>query len=242
MTESGVLVDRDNNPIGSSTFDVSRGVLASCSIPGVFRPVDLDGEHYVDGGLRENVPAEMAIGHLGVTNPYIITCSPQGAARESDFGSRNMLDLVMRSVSILTDETERDEVAYALNAGAVVIGPEISVHDSMTVDPGLLRINRDYGWMCSAEKHVTSSPDEHELVKDAVRTRVRGWELEQAWLKGEASRDDMDEMQHLKDHLRDIAARLPRDLAPDGVKTWGRVLEGHGHPQAPEDVVIPWQV
>ena len=52
----------------------------------------------------------------------------------------------------------------------------------------------------------------------------------------------MDEMQHLKDHLRDIAARLPRDLAPDGVKTWGRVLEGHGHPQAPEDVVIPWQV
>ena len=242
MTESGVLVDRDNNPIGSSTFDVSRGVLASCSIPGVFRPVDLDGEHYVDGGLREKVPAEMAIGHLGVTNPYIITCSPQGTARESDFGSRNMLDLVMRTVSILTDETERDEVAYALNAGAVVIGPEISVHDSMTVDPGLLRINRDYGWMCSAEKHVTSSPDEHELVKDAVRTRVRGWELEQAWLKGEASRDDMDEMQHLKDHLRDIAARLPRDLAPDGVETWGRVLEGHGHPQAPEDVVIPWQV
>ena len=184
----------------------------------------------------------MAIGHLGVTNPYIITCSPQGAARESDFGSRNMLDLVMRSVSILTDETERDEVAYALNAGAVVIGPEISVHDSMTVDPGLLRINRDYGWMCSAEKHITPGPDEHELIKDAVRTRVRGWQLEQAWLKEEASREDMDEMQHLKDHLRDIAARLPRDLAPDGVETWGRVLEGHGHPQAPEDVVIPWQV
>ncbi|MEX1242467.1 MAG: patatin-like phospholipase family protein, partial [Cutibacterium acnes] len=112
----------------------------------------------------------------------------------------------------------------------------------MTVDPGLLRINRDYGWMCSAEKHITPGPDEHELIKDAVRTRVRGWQLEQAWLKEEASREDMDEMQHLKDHLRDIAARLPRDLAPDGVETWGRVLEGHGHPQAPEDVVIPWQV
>ncbi|BCY26093.1 hypothetical protein KB1_20830 [Cutibacterium modestum] len=216
-------------------------MLASCSIPGVFRPVYLDGEHYVDGGLRENVPAEMAIGHLGVTNPYVITCSPRGAARESDFGSRNMLDLVMRSVSILTDETERDEVAYALNAGAVVIGPEISVHDSMTVDPGLLRINRDYGWMCSAERHVKSGFDDHELVKDAVRTRVRGWELEQAWLKEEASRHDMNEMQHVKDHLRDVAARLPLDLAPDGVETWGRILEGHGHPQAPEDVVIPWQ-
>ena len=184
----------------------------------------------------------MAIGHLGVTNPYVITCSPPGAQRESDFGSRNMLDLVMRSVSILTDETERDEVAYARNAGAVVIGPEISVHDSMTVDPGLLRINRDYGWMRSAEKHVKSGLEDHELVKDAVRTRMRGWELEQAWLKDEASRDDMDEMQHVKDHLRDVAARLPLDLAPDGVETWGRVLEGHGHPQAPADAVIPWQV
>ncbi|MGK2309040.1 patatin-like phospholipase family protein [Cutibacterium sp. V947] len=242
MTESGELVDRDNNPIGSSTFDVSRGVLASCSIPGVFRPVDLDGEHYVDGGLRENVPAEMAIGHLGVTNPYVITCSPQGVSRESDYGSRNMLDLVTRSVSILTDETERDEVAYALNAGAVVIGPEISVHDSMTVDPGLLRINRDYGWMCSAEKHVKASSDAHELIKDTVRTRVRGWELEQAWLKEEATRDEMNEMQHVKDHLRDVATRLPLDLAPEGIDTWGYVLEGHGHPSAPEDVVIPWQV
>lgn len=242
MTESGELVDRDNNPIGSSTFDVSRGVLASCSIPGVFRPVDLDGEHYVDGGLRENVPAEMAIGHLGVTNPYVITCSPQGASRESDYGSRNMLDLVTRSVSILTDETERDEVAYALNAGAVVIGPEFSVHDSMTVDPGLLRINRDYGWMCSAEKHVKASSDDHELIKDAVRTRVRGWELEQAWLKEESTRDEMNELQRVKDHLRDVAARMSIDLAPEEIETWGYVLEGHGHPAAPEDVVIPWQV
>ncbi|MDU5843320.1 MAG: patatin-like phospholipase family protein [Cutibacterium avidum] len=183
MTESGELVDRDNNPIGSSTFDVSRGVLASCSIPGVFRPVDLDGEHYVDGGLRENVPAEMAIGHLGVTNPYVITCSPQGASRESD-----------------------------------------------------------YGWMCSAEKHVKASSDDHELIKDAVRTRVRGWELEQAWLKEESTRDEMNELQRVKDHLRDVAARMSIDLAPEEIETWGYVLEGHGHPAAPEDVVIPWQV
>ena len=96
--------------------------------------------------------------------------------------------------------------------------------------------------MRSAEKHVKSGLEAHELVKDAVRTRMRGWELEQAWLKDEASRDDMDEMQHVKDHLRDVAARLPLDLAPDGVETWGRVLEGHGHPQAPADAVIPWQV
>ena len=153
-----------------------------------------------------------------------------------------MLDLVTRSVSILTDETERDEVAYALNAGAVVIGPEFSVHDSMTVDPGLLRINRDYGWMCSAEKHVKASSDDHELIKDAVRTRVRGWELEQAWLKKESTRDEMNELQRVKDHLRDVAARMSIDLAPEEIETWGYVLEGHGHPAAPEDVVIPWQV
>lgn len=240
MTENGVLVDRDDNPIGSSTFDISRGVLASCSIPGVFRPVDLDGEHHVDGGLRENVPAEMAIGHLGVTHPYVITCSPQGADPAPDFGSRNMLDLVTRSVSILTDETERDEVAYAQTAGAVVIGPEISVHDSMTVDPGLLRINRDYGWMCSAEHHTRARTSDHELVKEIVRTRMRGWELEQSWAKGDATRDELEKLGEVKGHLRDLAATLPAALRPEGIQTWGRVLEGHGHPEVPADTPIPW--
>lgn len=237
MTESGELVDRDNRPIGSSVFDVSKGVLASCSIPGVFRPVELDGEHYVDGGLRENVPVEMAVGHLGVTHPYVVTCSPQGVPRSEDMSQVTMLDLVTRSISLLTDECERDEVAYARNAGAVVISPQLSVHDTMTVDPGLLAINRDYGWMRSAQVHLG---DDTGLVDEAVRLRVRGWEIEKAWLAHQASAAQMDALTEVKRRLVDVAARLPEGIAPEGVRWWGRVMERHGHAE-PVDVV-PWVV
>jgi predicted patatin/cPLA2 family phospholipase len=255
MTEDGTLVDRDNQPVAGESHDVTRGVLASCSIPGVFRPVEIDGEHYVDGGVRENVPAEMAIGHLGVTHPYVITCAPLGISRSSDFGSKNLLELATRSIDILTDETGRDEVAYALSAGAKVIGPDISVHPSMTVDPGLLRINRDYGWMSSAEQHLGTDQDIRDLVNEIVRLRMRGWELEKAWLAdripvsrtprlGASSPQTLSgpeqilELGEVKRALGDAAARLPEGLRPEGADDWGRVLEAHGH--APEGLEPPW--
>ncbi|AXE38050.1 patatin-like phospholipase family protein [Acidipropionibacterium virtanenii] len=240
MTEKGTLVDRDNRPVSDIHHEVTEGVLASCSVPGVFRPVEIEGEHYVDGGVRENVPAEITIGHLGVTHPYVITCSPQGSAGDGDFGTRNMLDLATRSIEILTDETERDEVAYALNAGAVVIAPDVAVHSSMTVDPGLLRINRDYGWMTSARVHAESTAEDRRLVNELVRLRMHGWELEKAWLAGTATRTEMDELEQTKRQLVGATARLPPELRPEGVETWGRELEAHGH--MAEGLTPPWVV
>lgn len=38
----------------------SRAIVASMSIPGMFPPVDIDGETYVDGGIKEPVPARFA--------------------------------------------------------------------------------------------------------------------------------------------------------------------------------------
>ncbi|HBG09449.1 MAG: patatin-like phospholipase family protein [Limnochordia bacterium] len=38
----------------------SKGIQASMSIPGVFPAVEIDGQYYVDGGLRNNVPANVA--------------------------------------------------------------------------------------------------------------------------------------------------------------------------------------
>lgn len=34
-------------------------ILASCCVPVIFAPVQLNGEHYVDGGLTDNLPAKI---------------------------------------------------------------------------------------------------------------------------------------------------------------------------------------
>jgi hypothetical protein len=110
----------------------------------------------------------------------------------------------------------------------------------MTVDPGLLRINRDYGWMTSARVHAESSAADRQLINELVRLRMRGWELEKGWLASTATRADMDELEQTKRQLVAAAARLPRELRPDGIESWGRELEAHGH--MAEGLTPPWVV
>jgi NTE family protein len=46
-------------------------VLASSAVPGLFPPVEIDGEHFYDGGLVDSVPLGRAI-HLGADIIYIL--------------------------------------------------------------------------------------------------------------------------------------------------------------------------
>jgi len=42
---------------------VVRAVASSCSVPGIYPPVTLNGRRYIDGGMRSSTNADMAAGH-----------------------------------------------------------------------------------------------------------------------------------------------------------------------------------
>ena len=44
-----------------SSGDLIDAVLASCALPGVFPPVQIDGEHFFDGGLVNSIPLARAV-------------------------------------------------------------------------------------------------------------------------------------------------------------------------------------
>ena len=46
-----------------SGVGVTRAVAASCSVPGVYPPISLQGRRWVDGGVRSSTNADMAAGH-----------------------------------------------------------------------------------------------------------------------------------------------------------------------------------
>lgn len=46
-----------------SGVGVGRAVASSCSVPGVYPPVTLNGRRYIDGGMRSSLNADMATGH-----------------------------------------------------------------------------------------------------------------------------------------------------------------------------------
>jgi NTE family protein len=47
----------------ASGVGVVRAVASSCSVPGVYPPVTLNGRRYIDGGMRSSTNADMATGH-----------------------------------------------------------------------------------------------------------------------------------------------------------------------------------
>jgi NTE family protein len=54
----------DNGPL-------TPALLASAAVPGLFPPVEIDGEHFYDGGLVNSVPIDRAV-DLGATEIYVL--------------------------------------------------------------------------------------------------------------------------------------------------------------------------
>src|SRR5690348_14193164 len=46
-------------------------VMASCAVPGLLPPVEIDGEHYFDGGLVHSIPVGRAVA-LGASTVYVL--------------------------------------------------------------------------------------------------------------------------------------------------------------------------
>ncbi len=67
-------------------------LMASSAVPMVFPPVRIDGVHYVDGGLSNNLPMEPFIAHKNeAIAVYVNPLAPFGEGRLGRFG---MMDRV----------------------------------------------------------------------------------------------------------------------------------------------------
>ncbi|MGD8193426.1 patatin-like phospholipase family protein [Herbiconiux sp. P18] len=62
------VFDRD------SDVELVRAVAASCAVPGVFKPVTIDGHPYMDGGMRSATNADVAADCEAI---LVVACSPE---------------------------------------------------------------------------------------------------------------------------------------------------------------------
>ena len=66
-----------------SGVGVTRAVASSCSVPGIYPPVTLDGRRYIDGGMRSTINADQAVGHDLVVVVQVRGGATAGAAAEA---------------------------------------------------------------------------------------------------------------------------------------------------------------
>lgn len=215
MREDGVIVDNDDRPIDNQRRDLTLGVWASCALPGVFRPVKIGNEVYVDGGVRQNTPVEMAVRNLGAVKPYVIAASPPGSDH-AEFTNKDIVAVMLRVSSLSVDETIRNQIMLAQQAGAVIIQPRVDVHNALTVEPALLRINRDYGWTRAAEE-VTKAPGSLRDINDAIVNARCEW-------AGLVKQDANADTAGLQARLTGLLAQADSTLLPPGHETWAEHL------------------
>jgi predicted acylesterase/phospholipase RssA len=104
----------------NSDFDQGRGIsliMASAAIPGIFPPVRIDREIYVDGGLVENTPLNSAI-VMGAVHIHVVYLDPKPSVVRLR-GEPYTIDTMMRVYEIMLAAkiSEDIETASWINAG-----------------------------------------------------------------------------------------------------------------------------
>jgi NTE family protein len=64
----------------SSDVDLPRAVASSCTLPGLVSPVSIHGETWIDGGARDALNADLAIGHDAVVAVSCMALDPPDGA------------------------------------------------------------------------------------------------------------------------------------------------------------------
>jgi NTE family protein len=81
---------------GTPKAPVAKAVEASCAIPGVFRPVEIDGRGYVDGGVWSPTNMDAAPVSRG---SHVLCLNPTGSMRSSFALPYGALGLLSRSLA-----------------------------------------------------------------------------------------------------------------------------------------------
>jgi predicted acylesterase/phospholipase RssA len=245
VTEKGVMLD--------SGFQVPlrEAVKASASIPIAFSPVPLSGpngtEHYVDGGVRENVPLRAAV-EAGAHRLYAVLLNPANLDFVTGFSTPTMVKIAGRSVDLVLHEAQANDIEPFGGFGVpvTIIAPTFLVHDTLLVDPGLISINMHYGYM-RAYDDVVATPASRstlrQLSDEITAMRVEAWNLEH-WANGErlpgaikgvlVPVPDPVAMQQARTVKKDIRSKVYQRIAasaanstPPGRAAWWQGWERH---------------
>lgn len=215
VDETGGFVD------GGPAPGIISALNASASIPIAYPPVRLpDGEDYVDGGVLENTPIEAAM-RAGADS--IIAVLPSPAELNVPLSTPTaLLAVAGRGIDLLLDGSSRRQLETFRGWGVPVkvIAPRFELYNLLVVDPGLIRINMDYGYMRAYDEMQSdeSLRAAYRTSSDAIaRLRLTVWYQEHfahkqyprgmprsAELQPSGSVEEVEDIREMKKEIRNL--------------------------------------
>lgn len=88
--------------------DLQKIIKASCSLPGIFKPVEINGHLLIDGGMRQHLPTDVAK-ELGAD--YIVAVDVGFCIKQGKVNS--MLGVIMQAIQIMGEELSAHQSTMA---------------------------------------------------------------------------------------------------------------------------------
>ena len=101
-----------------SKVGLARAVASSCSVPGVYPPITINGRRYIDGGMRSGSNADLATGHELVVVVGLRT------AGDAEMSARMRAPLE-KEMQVLRDGGARTELILPDDASVEAFGPNL---------------------------------------------------------------------------------------------------------------------
>jgi hypothetical protein len=244
VTEDGTIVEADARTpapgAAAGPVDLLDGAVASASVPMVFPPHPMADDDYVDGGVVEIIPVRAAL-ELGATRIIAIVAVPLTLPRDDrDYAAASAGYIGLRSLGMIgVAERQLSNLHVGLPAGSTLttIDPVVDVVGLFEVQPGLLRINKDYGWLRAADVLAEGDPallaDMAEGTHAIADARRQAWRLEESlWTEDRSGPPDAGTLalvREQKEIVRDLVDRR-KQLSfpvPDGCESWWSEYESH---------------
>ena len=246
VTESGVIVEADaRTPAphpAAGPVDVIDGAIASASVPMVFPPHPMADDDYVDGGVIEIIPVHAAA-ELGATRIIAVVAVPLALPRdERDYAAAPAGYIGLRAMGMIgIADRQQANLGVTLPEGVTLttIDPVVDVVGLFEVQPGLLRINKDYGWLRAADVLAEGDPaivaDMAESTHAVVEARREAWRLEESLWAPTPRQDASDHagtlalVREQKERVRELLDRRKQlgFPVPDGCEAWWTEYEAH---------------
>lgn len=185
---------------GEPIVSLVDAIMASSAIPVVFPPETLNGRAWVDGGVGCSTPIQAAI-DAGADEIFAVAASaavpvlhrevprtlrsedqPFGPGVITNFTTQGgIFDIGLRAIDLLPaaimDSDLNPETPWPKPVW--VIQPSFDIHDALTIEPGLIRINYSYGFMRASDVWMETDTAGAIRSTDAIiRMRYDIWRLE----------------------------------------------------------------
>lgn len=117
---------------GHDKMAISRALVASCALPGLYRAVEIDGEHYVDGALVRTMHASLA---LEEGCDLVICINPLVPFDASHPRAQRRTNLAKEGLPVVLGQTFRSLIHSRMKVGMANYGARFPEADTLLLEP-----------------------------------------------------------------------------------------------------------